>query len=191
MGYHEAGFDVVGVDIEPQPHYPFEFVQADATEVLSRWMWPHPFQAIHASPPCQAHTGVPNRREHPDLIPPTRAALEVTGLPWVMENVPGAEMGSAIMLCGATFGLPIIRHRLFESSFPMMAPSTCRARSTLRATSHGPGFYPFARKSWRPAWRQHVMPVIWPWMTLEETHQAIPPAYTEFIGSQLLEALKV
>lgn len=189
VGYHRAGFDVVGVDIAPQPHYPFEFITADALEWLTQ-VEVHLFDAIHASPPCQAHTGVPNRREHPDLIPATRELLEASGLPWVMENVPGAEMGSAVLLCGATFGLPIIRLRLFESSFPMMAPNTCRAKSTLRATGHGRGFYPYARKGWRPAWRKHVIPEIWPWMDLEEAGQAIPPAYTEFIGQQLLAAVE-
>jgi|SRR5208282_1472765 len=192
-GYQRAGFEVVGVDIEHSPRYCGDsYMVADALELLRDYRrYVGGFDAIHASPPCQAHTGVPNRRGHPDLLPKTRELLEMTGLPWVMENVPGADMGSAVLLCGATFGLPIIRHRLFETSFPMMAPSTCRAKSTLRATGHGPGFYPFARKGWRPAWREHVLPVVWPWMTLEEAHQAIPPAFTEFVGTQLMAHLGV
>jgi DNA (cytosine-5)-methyltransferase 1 len=203
-GYHRAGFYVVGVDITPQANYcGDEFYRADALKVLDtlivtdgQWIdrWRPRFQladftAIHASPPCQAHTGVPfKRKDHPELIGRTRGLLEETGLPWVIENVPGAPL-DGILLCGATFGLPIVRHRIFESSFSMMAPSTCRAKSTLRATGHGPSFCAYAHGSWRPRWRAEVLPVVWPWMTLEESGEAVPPAYTEFIGTQLLSHL--
>ena len=139
VGYHRAGFDVVGVDIEPQPHYPFEFYQADALTVMDRHLGMR-WDAIHASPPCQAHTGVPNRREHPDLIPPTRALLEASGLPWVMENVPGAEMGSAVLLCEATFGLthnPPPTLREVPSRCWRLTPAVRNRRSGQRATGHG------------------------------------------------------
>jgi len=193
MGYHRAGFEVVGVDIRPQPNYPFEFVQADALAIargMSRdWAvrW-GTFDAIHASPPCQRWLGVPGalgEAEYPDLIGPTRELLQATGLPYVIENVPGAPL-DGFVLCGATFGLPVVRHRRFEV-YPEIAlvPSTCHQGSYERGTEHD-GTYPFAHGAWRPAWREHVLPTVWPWMTLEESHDAIPPAYTEFIGHQLL-----
>src|SRR5581483_312695 len=130
MGYYRAGFDVVGVDTKPQPHYPFRFIQADALEYLRLGpiSW---YAAVHASPPCQAHTslrGMWNAKEHVDLIPPTRELLRKTGLPYVIENVPGAPMDAQVMLCGSAFGLGIPgaqlrRHRLFElSGFWMMSP---------------------------------------------------------------------
>ena len=105
VGYHRAGFDVVGVDIEPQPHYPFEFHQADAMTFPSSG-----FDAIHASPPCQAfsiaakYKGTAGR--HKDLLTPTRTRLQAAGLPWVIENVPGAPMRADYLLCGCMFGLP-------------------------------------------------------------------------------------
>ena len=192
MGYHRAGFDVVGVDIAPQPHYPFEFFQRDVTEIMAtaieqRWIADN-FDAIHASPPCQAWARCTKRKsDHPQLIEPTRALLKATGLPWVIENVPDAPIDGPI-LCGATFGLPIVRHRRFETSWWMgLIPTTCNGGDP---SSHR-GFYPYARGNWRPAWRRIVMPAIWPWMvTLREAGEAIPPAYTEFIGAQLRQYLE-
>jgi DNA (cytosine-5)-methyltransferase 1 len=192
VGYHRAGFEVVGVDIKPQPNYPFKFVQGDALGVLGDRadLADEGFTVIHASPPCQAHTGVPNKRaDHYDVLEETRELLQATGLPWVLENVPGAPMPDAFLLCGSTFGLPIVRHRLFETSFPVgLVPSLCPQRSWDRAVEH-PGCYPYAHGSWRDAWREHVLPTVWPWMTLEEAGQAIPPAYTRWIGERLREHL--
>src|SRR5262245_59659 len=111
MGYHRAGFDVVGVDIRPQPNYPFEFEQADALELMSTWIpscqgwWDvAPFDAIHASPPCQAHSDLKvmwNARKHEDLIAPTREYLQATGLPYVIENVEGAPLIDPVRICGS------------------------------------------------------------------------------------------
>jgi DNA (cytosine-5)-methyltransferase 1 len=198
-GYHKAGFDIVGVDNRPQPNYPFEFVQADALEFLRDGCWEHKpewlyvqdFAAIHASPPCQRWLGVPGAlggASYPDLIEPTRELLRDTGLPWVIENVPGAPL-DGFVLCGTTFGLPVVRHRRFET-YPQidLVPSTCHQSSYERGTEHD-GTFPFAHGAWRPAWCQHVMPAVWPWMTIEETHDAIPPAYTEFIGAHLMAHL--
>ena len=186
MGYHRAGFDVVGVDIKPQPRYPFEFVQADAmTFPLDG------FAAIHASPPCQLFAGTyQDHTHHPDLLTPIRERLRAHGQPYVIENIPTAPMPTGLLLCGATFGLPIIRHRRFEiHPDPGLMPSMCPQRSHGRGVTHGPGFYPYARKHWRPNWKRYVLPAVWPWMTLDEAGQAIPPAYTEHIGRQLLEHL--
>jgi DNA (cytosine-5)-methyltransferase 1 len=189
VGYDRAGFDVVGVDNQPQPRYPFEFHQGDAlTFPLDG------FDAIHASPPCQAYAeaGTSRKRDdHPDLLDPVRQLLIATGKPYVIENIPTAPMPDSFLLCGATFGLPIIRHRRFEVWPPLgLVPSLCHQASHARAVDHGPGFYPYARGSWEAAWREHVLPVVWPWMTLYEAGQAVPPAYTEYIGTQLLAHLE-
>lgn len=197
MGYARAGFEVVGVDIEAQPHYPFEFHQQDAMEVLSQGIeLQSEFDVIHASPPCQAYsdTGTSRRRtDHPDLVAPVRALLKAAGRPYIIENIPGAPLEGAVVLCGGTFGLPIIRHRLFETSFAVLAPKMCTAVSSRKVTGHRSGgpFYPYGRKSWEAAWREFVLPVVWPWMTIQEAGQAIPPAYTEFLGRQLLDQLAV
>ena len=185
VGYHLAGFDVVGVDINPQPNYPFEFHQADAlTFPLDG------FDAIHASPPCQAYTGVPGRRsDHPELLAPIRERLIEAGVPYVIENVPGAPMPSALVLCGSAFGLPIVRHRQFEVEPMMLIEPQCAAKSYGRATYHGPQFCAYGHGAWRPRWRAEVVPVVWPWMTLEEAGQAIPPPYTELIGCHLIHHL--
>lgn len=193
VGYHRASFEVVGVDIKPQPNYPFRFLQGDALEylrddILIGDIAHGRLDVIHASPPCQRWLGVPRAlgEDYPDLIGPTRELLKSTGLPYVIENVPDAPLEDGFVLCGSTFGLPVVRHRRFEV-WPSigLVPSTCHQGSYSRGTEH-PGTYPFAHGAWRPAWREHVLPVVWPWMTLEESHDAIPPAYTEVIGAALL-----
>jgi DNA (cytosine-5)-methyltransferase 1 len=197
-GYAAAGFRVVGVDIEPQPNYPFEFYQADAIAYLDA-LGHHPLPGyehlalIHASPPCQAYSliaagGVRRKGGHPELVEPIRLALQGIGIPYVIENVPQAPLADPITLCGTSFGLPIIRHRSFECSFPVDAPS-CGYKPTARNRHKGYLAYPYGRKSWQVAWREHVIPAVWPWMTVAESGQAIPPAYTEHIGAQLLVKL--
>jgi DNA (cytosine-5)-methyltransferase 1 len=206
VGYHRAGFDVVGVDIKHQPHYPFPFVQGDALVTLDALIdgcvmgnatvgaWRlGDFAAVHASAPCQAYAEAATTRkraDHPDLLDPTRERLIASGKPYVIENIATAPMPTSVLLCGATFRLPIIRHRRFEVEPELvLLPSCCPQRSHARAVTHGPGFYPYARGSWEAAWRKHVLPVVWPWMTLAEAGQAIPPAYTEHLGSHLIDHL--
>src|SRR5690606_11269994 len=123
-GYHLAGFDVVGVDIDPQPNYPFEFIQASALDVLADREFVSQFDAIHASPPCQAYTPLNayNKKDYPDLVDETRELLEASGLPYVIENVPPAPLRDPAILCGKTLGLPMYRHRAFETNFPLPVP---------------------------------------------------------------------
>ncbi|MFB9953561.1 DNA cytosine methyltransferase [Cellulomonas denverensis] len=124
MGYRRAGFDVVGVDIDPQPRYPFEFHQGDALKFLLEHHGE--FDAFHASPPCQAYTLAQRIQgnDHPDFIAATRSAFELIGKPWVIENVPGSPLNHPVTYCGASFpGLRVYRHRLFESSIPLTPPT--------------------------------------------------------------------
>jgi DNA (cytosine-5)-methyltransferase 1 len=188
MGYHRAGFDVVGVDIEPQPRYPFEFHQANAlTFPLDG------FDAIHASPPCQAYSWAARRWDvaRADLVAPTRNLLRATGLPYVIENVPGAPLISPIRLCGEMFGLEVIRHRLFESTVPMVAPAHLRHRGTVRdgtyVTVAGHGGDNIRGRGSR-ADKQRAMGI--DWMSDAELNQAIPPDYTEWIGLRLRAILE-
>ena len=108
-GYARAGFEVIGVDVRPQPCYPFEFIRCDAIEFLQLDGLAGAFDAIHASPPCQRFTSLRtmtnHRPDHPDLIEPVRYLLERVGLPWVIENVPGSPMTHSVLLCGSMFGL--------------------------------------------------------------------------------------
>lgn len=191
VGYHRAGFDIVGVDINPQPRYPFEFHQADAlTFPLDG------YDAIHASPPCPAYSAItPDRSTHPDLYVATRERLEATGLPWVIENVIGAPYRSGVVLCGSMFGLRVRRHRNFESNVSMLVPScNHRAQGPVLGVygDGGPG------KSTRPSGgggtkadrRQFGELMGMPWATPREIVQAIPPVYCEYVGAQLLAHLE-
>jgi DNA (cytosine-5)-methyltransferase 1 len=182
------------VDFRPQPRYPFEFHQGDALEFLAAHGGE--FDAIHASPPCQAHTAINHARKGrlESLVDPTRDALESTKKPWVIENVPGAPLRGPIKLCGTMFGLAVIRHRLFESSALLLAPGRCRHAGSVAdgtyVSVHGGGqrsthTIPYAEQ--RPRWEQ-AMGIDW-MGTRDELCQAIPPAYTEFIGLQLLKFL--
>lgn len=188
MGYHRAGLGVVGVDIEPQPNYPFTFIQADATTFPLDG-----FDLIGASPPCQRWAGTyQDHSHHPDLLTPTRERFKASSKPYVIENIPTAPMPTGLLLCGATFGLPTIRHRRFEiHPDPGLVPSVCPQRRHGRGVTHGPGFYPYARKRWEANWDRYVLPVLWPWMTRDESGQAVPPPYTEYIVGQMLDYLKV
>lgn len=201
MGYHRAGFEVVGVDIAPQPHYPFEFHQADAIETLpsiGTRHWLTGFDAIHASPPCQAYTWAAARwrRQRPMLAEITRSHLDMIGLPYVIENVPGAgrHIGGNLILCGQMFGLPLVRHRVFavEPPLPMglhlhHPPCQGLVKSGRASTVAGHGGDNVKGMGGR-AQKQAAMGI--DWMTDEELNEAIPPAYTEWIGTQLLASLE-
>jgi DNA (cytosine-5)-methyltransferase 1 len=190
MGYHRVGFDVVGVDIEPQPHYPFEFRQMDALAVLRACIGPLEFDAIHASPPCQAYSvSTPDRSKHPDLYDEVRTLLEATGLPWVIENVPGAPYRSGVTLCGGMFDLPVKRHRNFETSFLILQPHHRCPEEPWAVTGHSNGKGRVTAKHRDPS--THVGLMDCDWMTWKEATQAIPPPYTTWIGTQLLQHLKV
>lgn len=198
MGYHRAGFDVVGVDIEPQPHYPFEFHQMDALASVRPGIETQ-FHAIHASPPCQTFTVYRNCRPEakprwPDLIEPTRKLLRNVGLPWVMENVPGAPLLDPVRLCGTSFGIPVRRHRLFESNWSIPGvPCDHKAFTERRfpGSSNRPngrtvcnvGEYRVPLKV-----QKECMEVDWA-VTLHELSEMIPPAYTEHIGRQLMDVV--
>lgn len=191
MGLHRAWPDaqIIGVDIKPQRRYPFTFVQADALRPpfdLSE------FDFIWASPPCQAHTALKsmwNAKEHPDLIPPTRALLAASGSPWCMENVPGAPMQFSIMLCGTMFDLgwedaELRRHRLFETSQALLSPA-CQHKRRPRVIGVYGGHGRDRRRTvntqdYPTEARRQAMGI--EWMVGNELSQAIPPAYSEFIA---------
>jgi DNA (cytosine-5)-methyltransferase 1 len=218
MGYGRAGFEVVGVDIRPQPRYPFEFVQAEALTFLRGLLEDHTaaglalwhFQAIHASPPCQFFTqmraswraqGVNDG--YVDLLTPTLAMVRHSGLPYVVENVVGARkaMRETLMLHGGMFGLAVHRPRVFETSFLVLAPPAAivkepvgvydtrpRGKTHHRTRLNGNGK---GRSEMRIARTleegQEAMGI--DWMEWSELKEAIPPAYTELIGHQLLQHL--
>ncbi|SDD60378.1 DNA (cytosine-5)-methyltransferase 1 [Mycolicibacterium neoaurum] len=197
VGYHRAGFDVIGVDINPQPNYPFKFMRDDAIRLLHDGSgFVGHFDAIHASPPCQRYSAMSKCRpeiadKYPDLVDPVRELLIQTGLPYVIENVPGAPLREPVMLCGQMFGQELYRHRLFESNIPIAAPN--HPKHVIPASKAG---------HWKPGTIMsisgHVSPISKArevmgidWMTREELAESIPPAYTEHVGRQLLRSLEV
>lgn len=196
MGYHRAGFDVIGVDIEPQPDYPFEFHQADAIDFA--YKYGRDFIAVHASPPCQSQTaltkGTNKGRQYVNLIPETRRALWALNKPSVIENVQGSEVRPDLILCGEMFGLGVLRHRYFElGNWSTVAPAHVKHRGRVRGWRHGEYFDgPYLAmhgegggKGTVAEW-QAAMGIDW---TDDRKHiaEAIPPAYTEFIGKRLIE----
>lgn len=199
MGYHRAGFEVVGVDIKPQPRYPFEFHQGDALAFLEEHG--REFDAIHASPPCQAYSSLQALHKHierADLLAPTRDALRATGRPWVIENVIGAPIESGIYLCGTMFpGLRVYRHRWFETPFLIFQPP--HPKHTMPAYAHrapdgrsrkeiymdGDSFASVTGNAGSYAGPGMGID----WMIGSELSQAIPPAFTEYVGRLLLAAL--
>ena len=194
MGYHRAGFEVVGVDIEPQPNYPFRFVQTDALRYIESLIdlgYANRYDLIHASPPCQAYSTLrhsPGASEYADLVDVTRNLLDILGRPYVIENVPGAPLWRPITLCGSMFdlrseGFELRRHRLFETKpFGVPQPVCDHLLPVL-------GVYGDLTPNPRPSTRgvkaghenaRQLMGI--DWMTTPELVQAIPPAYTEHIG---------
>lgn len=234
VGYHRAGFtEIVGVDIKPQPRYPFTFVQADALEYVEQHG--HEFDAIHASPPCQLYTAMRfmwnwNGDKHPDLVGPTREALIGVGCPWVIENVPPSPLRRCLILCGSQFGLGVEvngewyelrRHRVFESSVFLMGHN-CRHREAViglygdhafnrrrhtKGSERGQqftaktiglcGVVPHGRTdklnfSHSIKLQLGRIAMDMPWAeSFREITEAIPPAYTEYIGHQLLQVIEV
>ncbi|MCY0924303.1 DNA cytosine methyltransferase [Streptomyces sp. H27-G5] len=195
MGYHQAGFDVVGVDINPQPRYPFEFHQGDAIEFVTA----HgpDFDLIHASWPCQSHStltkGTNKGRSYPDLIPAGRAALLTTGRPYVIENVQSAPIRHDLVLCGEMFDLAVIRHRVFEvHGFPTFQSPHVAHRGRVAGMRHGrwyegPYFAVYGQgggKGTVAQW-QTAMGIDWT-DNRHEIAEAIPPAYTRHLGGQFL-----
>lgn len=201
VGYHRAGFEVVGVDINPQPHYPFEFHQDDALSILSGTgpftVGTGGFHAVHASPPCQKFSITANlaraqgkKASEVDLLTPARGLIQATGLPYVIENVEGAPMQDPILLCGSMFGLEdegrqLRRHRLFESNLWLSPPGYCGHQGKPLGVYHRPNDrIPAGGETARDlAQGQRLMGI--DWMTWDELKEAIPPAYTEFLGRWL------
>jgi len=187
VGYARAGFEVVGVDIDPQPHYPFEFHQADA---LTFDLFG--FDAIAASPPCQRYTQAQRIRDntHPDLVAPIRARLKAFGGPYCIENVPGAPLLKPVELCGAMFGLRVYRHRLFECNFalkPLVHPEHLAPQRKMgRPVRDGESIQVVGNFSGVKLARE-AMGI--DWMVRDELREAIPPAYTEYVGRAMLKAL--
>lgn len=199
-GYHRAGFDVFGVDISPQPNFPFEFMQADALSLTKKFL--SGFDVIHASPPCQSYSDLAARNgnadDWPRLIEPVREMLAVTGKLTIIENVEGAPLIDPVVLCGTMFPeLRVLRHRLFEVNFPLTPPphgkhplvhtldkrknhygKTDEWKDFVQVTGGGNCSIAAAREA---------MGI--DWMTKKEINESIPPAYTEFIGQGAMKAL--
>lgn len=224
-GYHRAGFDVVGVDLNPMPRYPFEFIQADAMNMLDTLLagglttdaridyrigwgyWLASFDAIHASPPCQGYSCTksvnPHANKYPKLIEPLRELLRQTGLPYVIENVEGAkrEMVNPTILCGTQFGLRsefngcpvhLRRHRCFETNWKLDDPGPHdHSGYAFPVFGHGPGMAQnphFGGGKGAAAMSRLLMGV--DWTNRKELDESIPPAYTEYIGGQLLQYVR-
>jgi DNA (cytosine-5)-methyltransferase 1 len=194
MGLYRAGFELVGVDINPQPSYPFQFIQSDALDFPIDG-----YDLIWASPPCQAFTQLGRKNGHPELIDPIRSRLQKSGAHYVIENVVGAPLLNPIMLCGSMFGLNVRRHRLFEANFPMLSPQ-CRheLQDEIRAYYGKKGWLiwtPAAanvqKRGRKPLLRGSVekapqdMGIDW-MQNWDEVREAIPPAYSEWIARQYL-----
>lgn len=221
MGYHRAGFDVIGVDLAPQKNYPFTFEQADALDYLREEIRfsGRKVDVVHASPPCQRFSAMTRGRWqdraalHLDLVGPTRELLATLGVPFVIENVEGSPLVAPVKLCGTMFGLgtsegaQLRRHRMFECSWPLVHALRCAHNDGSPIGVYGGGQHPARRRPatigvwgnaggfsvrdqvehWGVAARREAMGV--DWMRGKSLSQAIPPAYTEYLGKQLLAHL--
>lgn len=195
MGYHRAGFDVTGVDIQPQPRYPFRFIQADAlTYFAEHWQ---EYDIFHASPPCQAYSSLtPDKKKHLHLIPEVQAMFRATGKPYIIENVAGAKsfLQNPQMLCGTMFGLNVIRHRFFECHPPIyFAPHGCSHRKKVVRCGRTPDpatqYHSVAGNFPNITYAKQAMGI--DWMNRRELAEAIPPAYTQWLGKQILITLGI
>lgn len=206
-GYADAGWQVVGIDKDPQPRYPYPFLQMDALEALQRLvdglplrfesgplLWLHDIRAIHASPPCQAHTRAwkIQKREHPRLIAPTRELLKATRKRYVIENVEEArdELDNPVMLCGEAFGIETYRHRLFETNWGLTEPDHLPhvARNTKMGRPYVPGEYMHVVGNFSSTGEaRRIMGM--PWASRDGLREAIPPVYAEYVGRQMLAHL--
>jgi len=188
VGYARVGFEVVGVDNRPQPRYPFEFHQADAmTFPLDG------YDVIHASPPCQDHMRTPNPAKHGTgwMLPATRRRLIAQGVPWIIENVPGAAMRPDFKLCGCHFGLKLRRERWFETNWSGLTLSySCNhPEPVVSVVGHGTPTWVHERLGFNPTIQHYRAAMGIDWMNRGELSQAIPPTYTEHIGRQLIAHL--
>ena len=201
MGYHRAGFDVIGVDIVPRPSYPFAFIQTDALTMDPKFL--DLFDVIHASPPCQSYSDLAHRNGNghkwPQLVEPVREMLAATGKLTIIENVEGAPLRDPVVLCGTMFPeLRVIRHRLFEVNFPLVAPAhgkhprvhtldkrknhygkTCEWKDYVQVTGGGNCSIASARDA---------MGI--DWMSKKEINESIPPAYAQYVGEGAMRVLR-
>jgi len=193
MGYYYAGYEIVGVDNQPQPHYPFLFVLGDA--LCYAVLHGREFDLIHASPVCKGYSSITKiagtQGNYRDSIGITRQVLQWIGKPYIIENVPGAPLINPIMLCGTMFGLNVIRHRLFECNPPIwFAPATCQhTKRVVKA-----GRRPNRNKHYASVvghfsdveFAQHSMGI--DWLGQRGLAQAIPPMFTKWLGNQMARA---
>jgi DNA (cytosine-5)-methyltransferase 1 len=197
MGYHLAGFDVIGIDNKKQKRYPFTFIQADALEVLQDIDYLKTFDVLAGSPPCQTHSATKHLRnaqgkstDKVDLIPQTRKGFIASGKPYVIENVPGAPLKNPVIMCGSSFNLKVRRHRLFESTFELKE-LPCDHKTQGKPV----GIYGSMRdeipngghtaKTIEQA--REAMGI--DWMIWGELVEAIPPVYTKYLGEQIIQQL--
>lgn len=194
VGYHEAGFEVFGVDLKHGKRYPYTYLRANVLDILRNEEYIQQFDVIHASPPCQTHSITKHLRNAQgkstskvDLIAETRAALIASGKPYIIENVMGSPLIDPIMLCGSAFGLKVRRHRIFESNMPLKG-TTCNHKEQGRPI----GVYGSLRdeipKGGKTAEsiEQAREAMNMPWAIWSELVEAIPPAYTKYLGQQIL-----
>lgn len=193
-GYHDAGFEVVGIDNKRQPRFPYHFYQRDAIDFLRRENLSH-FDVIHASPPCQFYSvnrfSSPSKgRNHLDSIAEVRALLRATGKPYVIENVQGAPLEFPVMLCGTQFGLQVFRHRFFESNVMMFCPTHLSHldKACRQGIKPKPGEFVIVTGHFSGVEAGRKAMGI-DWMVRSELTQAIPPEFTKYLGTQLLNAL--
>lgn len=210
-GYQQAGFHVTGIDLKPQPNYAGDlFIQGNVLELDPEWIAAN-FDAVHASPPCQFGTALRSapgtRKDHVNLIPATKLLLQASGLPWVIENVESKavlpHMRGAVRLCGSTFGLGVQgyelrRHRLFLSNVLLFCEA-CRhghgpvigvygGHARCRSAKHGGRGTKDIWQGGHLAAASAAMGI--DWMTLAEISEAIPPAFTGYLGGQLANAIR-
>ena len=192
MGYAHAGFtEILGVDNEPQPNYPFTFIQADALDFMDAMIDGREniaYDLIHASPPCQRWSVARHSDNHPDLIRKTQERLSILSQQYVIENVPQAPLVKDLMLCGSMFGMEIRRHRVFELSFSVNAPPFCNhqwenPKAPFLVAGHGGGWSEGHKNYYNFPHAQDLMYMPWAG-NRKEIIEAVPPPYTRWIGHQ-------